>query len=259
MSYASPQLSLNGSRLIRTLAELDVLDDEYSPKDFGRRFGQLFALTDSISLSDMHYELTKLRFEPREKQAEEIIENFVAQRQTLVDLISRNFLAGEEHRGVRNRFPAFRDGLKPEQLSSFDAYQRFYAALQRQMDFEVQHLQSYVRDGVAGLSSSLAKLVLIDTTLGDTLNGHAKRLFPVVPRLLAARFEFLRQEHYQALFNPEQDELANWITTGGWLDRFRLDCHSLLLAELDIRLQPVLGLIEALQEHLENQQTENAS
>ena len=241
------QLSLSSSRLIRALAELDVLSDSAAVKDFGPRFGQLFALTDSIGLSDMHYELTKLRFQPREQAADTIIANFIDQRQALLELISRNFLAGQEHSRVRNRYPAFRNGLEPEQLCSFEPYQRFYAALQRQMDFEVQHIQSFVRDGAAGLSADLAKLVLLDSTLGDTLNGHARKLFPVVPRLLGARFAFLRQQHQQS--EPEHDQPTNWIKTGAWLDQFRLDCHKLLLAELDIRMQPVLGLIEAIEEH----------
>lgn len=257
MSHSSPQptqppcaqLSLNSSRLIRALAELDVLGDGASVKDFGSRFGELFALTDSIGLSDMHYELTKLRFQPREQPADTIIANFIDQRQALLELIGRNFLAGPEHSRVRNRYPAFRNGLEPEQLCSFEPYQRFYAALQRQMDFEVQHIQSFVRDGAAGLSAELAKLVLLDSTLGDTLNGHARKLFPVVPRLLGVRFAFLHQQHQQSEPQPEHDQPANWIGTGGWLDQFRLDCHMLLLAELDIRMQPVLGLIEAIEEH----------
>ena len=254
MSHPSPHISLNSCRLIRTLAELEVLGDAYSPKDFGRRFGQLFTLTDSISLSDMHYELARHPFHPGEKPAAEIITTFIQQRQTLIEGLSRNFLGGQAYHQVRNRFPAFRDNLKPDQLSSFEVYQRFYAALQRQIGLETQHIQSTVRDGAAGLSAELAKLVLLDSTLGTTLNSHARKLFPLVPRLLGSRFESLRQQHDQALFKPEQDQPANWIKPGGWLDQFRHDCHSLLLAELDIRLQPVLGLIEAIDEHQQQQQ-----
>lgn len=255
MSQPSPHISLNSSRLIRTLAELDVLGEAYSAKDFGRRFGQLFTLTDSLGLSDMHYELTKLPFEAREKPAVEIIDTFIQQRQALIAGLSVNFLGGEQYHQVRNRFPAFRDNLSPDQVSHFDAYLRFYTALQRQISFDVQHIQSTVRDGAAGLSPELAKLVLLDSTLGDTLNNHARKLFPLVPKLLGTRFEWLRQQHDQTLFKPEQDEPAHWINAGGWLDQFRHDCHNLLLAELDIRLQPVLGLIEAIEEHQQQSQT----
>ncbi|WP_313370645.1 DUF3348 domain-containing protein [Achromobacter animicus] len=36
------------------------------------------------------------------------------------------------------------------------------------------------------------------------------------------------------------------ITTGAWLDTFRADMRAVLLAELDVRLQPVEGLLAAL-------------
>ena len=35
-------------------------------------------------------------------------------------------------------------------------------------------------------------------------------------------------------------------TAGPWLDTFRQDMHTVLLAELDTRMQPVEGLLAAL-------------
>ncbi|HCB41034.1 MAG TPA: DUF3348 domain-containing protein, partial [Gammaproteobacteria bacterium] len=50
------------------------------------------------------------------------------------------------------------------------------------------------------------------------------------PRLLQRRFNLLQQQ-----------------AQPGWLQQFRKDVQALLLAELDLRLQPVLGLVEALE------------
>ena len=36
------------------------------------------------------------------------------------------------------------------------------------------------------------------------------------------------------------------ITAGAWLDTFRADMRAVLLAELDVRFQPVEGLLAAL-------------
>jgi hypothetical protein len=36
------------------------------------------------------------------------------------------------------------------------------------------------------------------------------------------------------------------VRPGAWLDAFRKDMRSVLLAELDIRFQPVEGLLSAL-------------
>jgi hypothetical protein len=36
----------------------------------------------------------------------------------------------------------------------------------------------------------------------------------------------------------------------GWIRRFHRDMQDLLLAELDLRLMPVLGLVEAVEEEV---------
>ena len=42
------------------------------------------------------------------------------------------------------------------------------------------------------------------------------------------------------------EAVAPPITAGAWLDTFRADMRAVLLAELDVRLQPVEGLLAAL-------------
>ncbi len=246
-------LSLNGSRLIRLLTELVSPAPQHSFKDFGRRFGQLFALSDSIKLADMHGGLARTRFEPRQQAPGTIEAEFLRVQKTIIDSLSRRFVDDSEQVSSRDMFPALRPQASPEQLSSYEPYQGFYVNLQRYMEREVHHLQSASRDAVAGLSPQLAQLVTIDTTLGDTLTAHSRKLLALVPQLLGQRFEFLRQQWPD---NAEQaiaqDSCDTWLASGGWLHRFRLDTHDLLLAELDLRLQPILGLIEAANEACDN-------
>jgi hypothetical protein len=45
---------------------------------------------------------------------------------------------------------------------------------------------------------------------------------------------------------PEASEDAAPVTPGAWLDVFRKDMQSVLLAELEVRFQPVEGLLAAL-------------
>jgi hypothetical protein len=45
---------------------------------------------------------------------------------------------------------------------------------------------------------------------------------------------------------PVTTAAAPAVTPGTWLDAFRKDMQSVLLAELDVRLQPVEGLLAAL-------------
>ena len=43
------------------------------------------------------------------------------------------------------------------------------------------------------------------------------------------------------------DDPARWKQPGGWLHAFERDLQALLQAEIDVRLQPVMGLLEAAQ------------
>jgi hypothetical protein len=67
-----------------------------------------------------------------------------------------------------------------------------------------------------------------------------------VPQLLGRRFEQLHQAHRSAL--PTPDDPARWLQPGAWLHTFCQDMRVVLLAELELRLQPVAGLLEALNE-----------
>jgi hypothetical protein len=88
-----------------------------------------------------------------------------------------------------------------------------------------------------------------------------------VPVLLAGHFERLRAAEQATLAAAEAGESAESAesadgagsnaassaasnpaapTPGAWLHVFRKDMQSVLLAELDVRLQPVEGLLAAL-------------
>ena len=43
----------------------------------------------------------------------------------------------------------------------------------------------------------------------------------------------------------QTDDPAMWMRPGAWLANFRDELLEALLAELDVRLQPAMGLIEA--------------
>jgi hypothetical protein len=257
MNQPVSHISLNSSRLIRLLSELAVTDVEHSYKDFGRRFGQLFVLKDSLKLAEMHSDLSQLGFEQRHIESAFIERQFLQQRKSIVDDISSYFIALDDSNSYRLQFPSLRIGASAEQLTNYAGYQGFYLNLQRVLDREVQHLHSYLRDAAAGLSPRLAKLVEIDITLGKALANQARSLLGLIPQLLGRRFEFLLQQHHQTLFNPADDDVANWVKSGAWLDQLRLDSHALLLAELDVRLQPAIGLLEAINEEASNQHVNN--
>lgn len=263
MTQASPNVSLNGSRLIRFLSDLAVSDVEVSHKQFTEKLGQFVNFSDAITLSAVHSKLSKMAFEPTEVSSENVRNEFLRVREVLVKSIIKSFTPSKGPSGISLPIP--KADCPQDKAMSYEPYQRFYARHQREMDFKVQSLQLYVRDGVSGLSLELAQLAELDAALGDVLALHTRRLFAVIPKLLSKRFEHLRNEHQQALANVADNENsvtddshAEWVKPGGWLHNFYQEMQGLLLAELDVRLQPILGLVEALNEQLEvlNEQVE---
>ncbi|NIB42986.1 DUF3348 domain-containing protein [Pseudomaricurvus alkylphenolicus] len=249
MTQFQSQISLHGSRLVRYLSDLAVSDVQPSHKDFALRLGQMFDFSDSIKLSRVHGGLKRLKFEPLDITADAIKREFLQVRQAAVKAILKSF--EPDAAGVKYRFPVAKEpqaGNESQGSPGFEVYQRFYLGHQRELESRVQFLQSFVRDGAMGLSPRLAKLVELELALGETVAQQGRRFFGVIPKLLERRFHFLwleyqQQQHQQPLF--EGEDARRPIT---WLEQFRREMQGLLLAELEARLQPVLGLVEAIDE-----------
>lgn len=100
---------------------------------------------------------------------------------------------------------------------------------QRRMETAIEPFRAHVRHTLAATSPRLARLAALDATLERLLGGREQRLLSGVPAFLKARFEQLRQTQ-----------------PGHWPEPFEQELQQALVAELDLRLQPVTGLIEAL-------------
>jgi hypothetical protein len=70
--------------------------------------------------------------------------------------------------------------------------------------------------------------------MDQMLGGREQHLLSTVPAFLKKRFEQLRREA------PADTDPPAWLT------RLTAECQQALLAELDLRLQPIAGMAEAL-------------
>lgn len=137
-------------------------------------------------------------------------------------------------------------GRSPMEMNmGYTPFRQRYLARQQAMDVAVGALRERVRGVVAAATPELARLAAVDAVMAQVLGGPERRLLATVPTLL--------DKHYQRLRDAHQGDAGQ----GGdapvpeWLDGFRRDLLAVLAAELDLRLQPVEGLIEAL-EHATN-------
>lgn len=110
---------------------------------------------------------------------------------------------------------------------------------QRRMEMSVDALREHVRQQLAQSTPAMAQLAAIDAVMDGFFGGREQRLLSTLPAFLKARFAALRREAAQARDPDTPDDLR-------WLQTFAAEFEQTLLAELDLRLQPVAGLIEAL-------------
>jgi hypothetical protein len=143
--------------------------------------------------------------------------------------------------------------MPPELTPAYEPYRRYYLAHQRDMDLSVPPLRSRVRERLATMSPALRQLAALDGTFENILCEREALLLAKLPQILKKRFAHLRLQHQQALMDTQQADTPElWMQPGGWLARFCNELQTVLLAELDLRLQPAVGLLEALQHEKTN-------
>jgi hypothetical protein len=116
-------------------------------------------------------------------------------------------------------------------------------------------LREHARQVVAQAAPRLLPLATLDAALEQVLAPREQKLLPTVAERMERRFAELRAAHQHAVQDDGlPDDPATWRRPGGWLHRFAQDWRQLLAAELELRLQPVTGLVEALSKDLNEQQ-----
>lgn len=106
-----------------------------------------------------------------------------------------------------------------------------YQVLQKQMDSKITACRAQVRQALSKGSPRLRQLAALDGVMAEMLGEREQKLLAAVPVYLERRFRHWRQ-----------------VQAGVGQHGFRQDMRQMLQAELQARLQPVVGLIEAAQE-----------
>ncbi len=109
--------------------------------------------------------------------------------------------------------------------------------MQRQMELKIAPLRALLRQALSQASPRLRQLATLDAALEQTLSAREQRLMSTVPLLLEKRLG-----HLQAT-QPHD-----------WHPAFVRETQEMLQAELDARLQPVMGLMDALSSETETKQ-----
>jgi hypothetical protein len=251
MTRVVPRTNFQSSQLIRCLADLAIADAGEPVNAFAEKLGLWIHFADAITLSAVHNDsIARPSTMPPEAQSAAGAvagDHFDRIQDILVNSITKScsLNSGKTH----IQLPTPKLELPMDLAAAYTPYRRFYEAHQRDMESSIRPLRVNVREALATASPTLKKLADLDTTLEKILRDRESKLLSKVPALLRKRFEQLFKEHQKKLADTQQeDNPAGWVQSGGWLARFCEDMQMLLLAEVELRLQPTVGLIEAFKQ-----------
>ena len=231
----SRRTPLTGSAFIRALAALDDLPAAAAPDDFAQRLAHWFDWTHAFSLSAALSD--------------------AGSRPDVPGFGGRGALAADERELARVRTALARtiaeapDGGPPprrfgrplagavataETAVDFATHRQRYTRCQLAMETQVVPLRRRLRSSLADRSSSLARLAELDIVMEQVVGAQEHALLATVGARLEPLFDRLRAGSSETLSRP-----------GPWLDEFRREMRNLLRAELELRLQPVEGLLAA--------------
>ena len=129
--------------------------------------------------------------------------------------------------------------------TAFDPLRRYSLGHQRQMDNIIRSLRAQLRGMLDKGATPHKRLAALDAIFENVLQEREARLLGQISLRFEKRFAQAIKQHMKLLAEAAQaDEPAP--RTALWLAPLFDDMRQALLAELDLRLQPVLGLIEAL-------------
>lgn len=223
MAQAISRAVFNQSGLVRALADLSVVAPVARPspsQSFSDRLGQWIGFSEALSL---YSTLNAARAEaPKQSGPRMMPAEAAALRARLVR--------------VREALVAVVSALPQSQgegASDYAPYHRHHVICQRQMSADIGQLRAQVRTALARLSPALRHLAELDAVMEQSLMARERNLLATLPVFLRKRFEQLC--------------VADRSEADDGLETFLHEMQRVLLAELDLRLQPVEGLVSALE------------
>lgn len=226
MVQVSRRTGFTGSALIRLLARLTDIEVPEPKQAFADRLSQWLGWTDAISLSAaLNGGLAAASSGARAAGNPE------ARECERVRTAMTNAIAEDMHNVSRDN------------ATDFAAYRRRYHARQQAMETSIGPLRGRLRSTLATRSPDMARLAAVDVVMEQVLSAQEHRLLASVPATLEKHFKRLSQADANA--NAGSDPEVE-TEPGVWLSVFRKDMHDVLLAEMEVRFQPVEGLLEAL-------------
>lgn len=245
MTRTRPHSRIHSTRLVRFLSENGMLGAALPSEDVGHRLADWLNFRQAIALHGVLHPQPAAGPAPASRtprlSATALRQHVTRVRAALEQSIQQGAPAGSGL--ARIDMPAARLDEPIDVATAFEPYRRFLSAHQRQMETVLRNLRAQVRAQLSQRSPALQQLAALDAAFENTLREQEAHLLGKVPRMLEKRFVQALKQH---LKHPGGDPaLPSTDPALAWLLPLRQAMRTALLAELDTRLQPTLGLLEA--------------
>jgi len=277
MTRALPRASLYSASLVRFLTENALLAPARQAEDVGRKLGDWLDFRQAIALHGVLPPETARAAQAAPLPAhvqrmaliapEALAKHVDKVRAQLVESITQGAPAGSGL--ARIDMPAPVLDVPMEIKTAFEPYRRFVAAHQRQMESTLRSLRAQLRLQLGQRGGAGQQLAALDTAYENILVDREAALLAKTTKLLEKLFVQALKAHMQLQAQAQPAALATETTDATddidvinsnqndtpkdylsrWLMPLRQTLRQALLAELDTRLQPSLGLLEALTAH----------
>ncbi|VVE14077.1 hypothetical protein PCE31106_02776 [Pandoraea cepalis] len=240
---------ISAPTLIRSLARLSTFAPPEAAPSLSDRMSQWLGWTDAIALSSALKSAppaaTPGAHAAAHAAAHDPASELARVRADLAAAIARDCgLAAAPGGQIRTLSAAERQ--RAASFAEFPAYRQRYATSQQTMDTAISALRTRLRGQLARRAPHAARLASVDAVMERVMAARERTLLAGVPNLLEGHFVRLRDTEQAAMAAPRVPGAPPLAPAGTWLDTFHRDMQSILLAELDIRLEPIEGLIAAL-------------
>jgi hypothetical protein len=281
MATGLPRTHLSSSTLIRLLHEHAGADGAEAKLTFAERLSQWLGWTDAIALSavlngsgstPVPSTVATGRFMP----ARGVLAEVDRVRTDLAHAIHTDRVIAPQpparvkpakttKRPSAQALAADPPAAPPDDPADFAPCRRQLTAHQRTMTERIATLRADVRLALTNQSAALGQLAAVDAVMDDALAAREKHVLSLVPALLERRFDKLLAENQApadaAVPEPHPAQAESAAATPPappapppWRIACGREMQDVLLAELDLRLQPVQGMVDALDQEITRQQ-----
>lgn len=132
--------------------------------------------------------------------------------------------------------------------TDFPSWRRRHAGAQQTMETALAALRGQLRAALATGTPAQARLAALDAVFSEALTHREEALLALLPARLERHFERLQGVRDAASASAAGTPAPADARQSAWLATYRQDLLQLLQAELELRLQPALGLLAALQD-----------